>query len=533
MKQARWFWLGVLGGAIALGQLPQHPTTASSLSPQLLTPLGVEEGWGNPSQENSELKASFPHPFPILANQTPLTGSICPAQLQPELDRITNQATLRRARWGVLVQTLSTPQKRQTLYARDAQQYFIPASNAKILTTAAALRRLGANFRIRTSIYQVKATSDQLNLRLVGRGDPSLTDQQLTLLAKQLQQKGIRRINQLMLDDRYFRGSPLNPNWEWEDIQAGYGAPVNALILNQNSLGLKLVPQALDQPLRVEWEDPQAAAGWSIQNQSVTVAPNALEFVEVGRDMSRPVLVVKGQLWAGSEPEDTGVSVLDPLANFAPHLKRVLAAHQIQVDQILWGAVDAAPNQTELAAVESPSLSTLLIEANQQSNNLYAESILRTLGTQQVTAKTDSSAEAGLAAIADTLTALGVDANSYALGDGSGLSRHNLVSPEALVQTLQGIAASPQAEIYRASLAVGGVSGTLRNRFRDTPAQGLVQGKSGGLSGVAALSGYLRSPNYEPLVFSIIINQSDQSGAVLRRAIDDMVLALTRLRSCN
>jgi D-alanyl-D-alanine carboxypeptidase/D-alanyl-D-alanine-endopeptidase (penicillin-binding protein 4) len=128
---------------------------------------------------------------------------------------------------------------------------------------------------------------------------------------------------------------------------------------------------------------------------------------------------------------------------------------------------------------------------------------------------------------------LGVDPESYVIVDGSGLSRHNLVSPEAIAQTLQLMAQTSQARVYRDSLPVAGVSGTLKNRFRNTAAQGNIQAKTGGMTGVSALSGYLNIPGYQPLVFSIIVNQSDQSFATLRQAIDEIVLLLTRLRACS
>jgi D-alanyl-D-alanine carboxypeptidase/D-alanyl-D-alanine-endopeptidase (penicillin-binding protein 4) len=118
------------------------------------------------------------------------------------------------------------------------------------------------------------------------------------------------------------------------------------------------------------------------------------------------------------------------------------------------------------------------------------------------------------------------------LADGSGLSRQNLVSPKAIAQTLKLIAQTKEAAVYRASLPVAGISGTLRRRFNNTAAQGNLQAKTGTLTGVSALSGYLNVPSYQPLVFSIIVNQSDQSTETLRQAIDEIVLLLTRLRYC-
>jgi D-alanyl-D-alanine carboxypeptidase/D-alanyl-D-alanine-endopeptidase (penicillin-binding protein 4) len=140
--------------------------------------------------------------------------------------------------------------------------------------------------------------------------------------------------------------------------------------------------------------------------------------------------------------------------------------------------------------------------------------------------------EIGLKELKTALTQLGVNPNSYILADGSGLSRHNLISPEALVQTLRFMANSPAASIYRQSLPIAGESGTLKNRLNSTPNRVILQAKTGTLSGVSALSGYIEVPDYEPLVFSIIVNQSGLSAASMRSATDEIVLLLNRLRRC-
>jgi D-alanyl-D-alanine carboxypeptidase/D-alanyl-D-alanine-endopeptidase (penicillin-binding protein 4) len=181
-----------------------------------------------------------------------------------------------------------------------------------------------------------------------------------------------------------------------------------------------------------------------------------------------------------------------------------------------------------LATVESSPLSALLVETNQESNNLYAEVLLRTLGA----GGSGDTTEQGLKKITETLTALGVNSQSYVLVDGSGLSRQNLVSPEAIAQTLKLMAQTPQAAIYRASLPTAGVNGTLGGRFLNTTAQGHLQAKTGTLTAVSALSGYLDVPSYQPLVFSILLNQSDQSPTLQRQAIDEIILLLTRLHPC-
>ncbi|MEG5032621.1 D-alanyl-D-alanine carboxypeptidase/D-alanyl-D-alanine-endopeptidase [Microcoleus sp. AT3-D2] len=465
-------------------------------------------------------------PSAVAAQTSAVAGDICPADLGAQVDAIANRPEFSRSRWGILIQPLSST---ATLYSRDATKYFIPASNAKLLTTAAALQKLGADFRIKTSVY----SGENGSLYVSGRGDPSIAEAQLKSLAQQLKQRGISQVNQLIGDDSYFQGSAVNPNWEWEDAQAGYGAPINSLIFNQNAIDLLLSPQAIGQPLKVTFVEAKLANQWQLQNNTVTVAENESEFIEVGREFDRPIIRVGGQLKVGAEPESAYVAVVNPANNFLQYFQQALATEGIPVKQALVASASRNLNQ-ELATVESPPLAELVRETNRVSNNLYAEVLLRLLGkvTDKMPVPQEDTGEMGLKELKAVLTQLGVNPNSYRLADGSGLSRHNLITPEALVQTLRLMANSPAASIYRQSLPIPGEKGTLKNRFNVTPNRVIMQAKTGTMSGVSALSGYIEVPNYEPLVFSIIVNQSDLSTAKMRSATDEIVLLLNRLRRC-
>ena len=412
----------------------------------------------------------------------------------------------------------------------------------KLLTTAAALHQLGSEFRIRTSVYVSPAVPPNVasagasSLRVVGRGDPTLTDVHLRELAQQLKRQGVRNVQQLVVDDGYFQGDAVNLSWQWEDLQADYGTSVNSLILNQNAVEVTLSPQKPGQALRVSWADAIAARQWRIENDSVTAEAAAPASVTVTGVLGQPVLRIKGQLAVDAEPESFGLAILDPAEYFLQHFRSVLATEGISVARASVVSKDGTAGERELAAVESPPLSVLLVEINQESNNLYAEALLRSLKAsvkRSLSAGANSdSADIGLNEMKATLTALGVNPESYVLADGSGLSRKNLVSPEAIAQTLKFMAQTPQASVYRASLPTAGVTGTLQHRFLNTTAQGNLQAKTGTLSGVSALSGYLDVPGYQPLVVSIMVNQSDQSTTTLRQAIDEIVVLLTRLGSC-
>ena len=464
------------------------------------------------------------------------SANICPKDLKPEIDAIVNRPEFARTRWGIAIEILSPNEPPESLYALEAKKYFIPASTAKLLTTAAALEAMNPNFRIRTSVYGTTNDGIAASVQVVGRGDPSIQEEQLEVLAQQLRDRGITEIDQLIAEDTYFQGSPVNPNWEWEDIQAGYGTRVNSLIFNQNAIDLILWPQAVGEPLRVSWVDPQEASRWKLENNSVTVNIGEAEFVEVGRDLQKPVIRVSGQLMVGAASEPVYAAVVDPGDRFLQRFRDILVAQGIQVNKTLLVTESLANSvqeeNLELAAIESPPLSELVMEVNQKSNNLYAEVLLRLLGVNIAAennlailhpqrSANDSSADAGLAVVKSILTQRGVNPDSYILADGSGLSRHNLISPEALVKTLRMMASSDRLPLYLSSL-----------RLREFSNRVTVQAKSGGMSGISSLAGYINSPKYESLLFAIILNNSNNSGTIRRQAINEIIQLLTRLGRC-
>ncbi|MEO0407972.1 MAG: D-alanyl-D-alanine carboxypeptidase/D-alanyl-D-alanine-endopeptidase, partial [Cyanobacteria bacterium P01_A01_bin.135] len=383
--------------------------------------------------------------------------------------------------------------------------------------------------------------SETVALRVVGRGDPSFDSEDLQQLAQQVSRAGISQVDQPLIgDERYLGDRFVNPTWDWEDVQAGYGAPVNSLILDENAVGFRLYPQAVGEPLRLEWEQPELAGQWQVVNQTVTVAATEPEFVQVGRTWESQVLTIQGQLRQGAAPDHSAVAVTDPGRAFLRRFRAALREAGINTTlassllRILPPSPPSPAPSEAIAAVTSPPLSELLVEVNAHSRNLYAEALVRHLGRTAVTEPTPTSGvlfATGLAQIKAILTPLGVTA-PYQIADGSGLSRRSLVTPLALVQTLQAMAQHPHAAAYRHSLAVAGETGTLRSRFRGTPVAGQFWGKSGGLTGVSSLSGYLDPPGYSPVVLSLMVDHSDQSGSTRRQAIDEMVKAIARLTPC-
>jgi D-alanyl-D-alanine carboxypeptidase/D-alanyl-D-alanine-endopeptidase (penicillin-binding protein 4) len=532
-----WVDAGSKGIALdALLTLPNHcmkvAYPVSSMKPVLAVVLATSTLSMSPrSFAQTPPQASLSRST-VLA-QANTSGAVCPSQLGSTIARIIDRPALANVRWGILVQTLDQPTRRQTLFARNAATSLIPASNIKILTTAAALTALSANYRFRTAVFgdRTRPALSQPILRLVGHGDPTLTTPQLKALVQQLSQQGVQQVEQLIGDDTYFRGAATNPYWDADDTTQGYGAPVNSLMLNQNAIGVTLFPQRVGQPLRVQWDDPTDANTWRISNQTVTVSANGSEFVDAVR-ASNQLMRLTGQLRVGSAAETIAISVPNPGNYLIDKFRTVLTAANITVQRSTVVKVTPAPPRlVELAAVESPPLAQLLIETNRESNNVYAETLLKTLGVTQSASNQDATVS-GIAAIKAILTPLGVNAAGYSMVDGSGLASRNRASSEALVQTLQAMAQRPDAAVYRNSLAIAGVNGTLKNRFRNTAAQGKLQGKTGTIGGVVALSGYLMPPNHPDLAFSLLTNSSGTSTAMVRGAVDEIVLVLTRLRSC-
>ncbi|MEO1430392.1 MAG: D-alanyl-D-alanine carboxypeptidase/D-alanyl-D-alanine-endopeptidase [Cyanobacteria bacterium J06633_8] len=465
-----------------------------------------------------------PRNTPVIPRNTaPSRNRFCASRLNYAIDSITNRDQFSRTHWGIMVQNLGSP---QTLYSDNHRKYFTPASVTKLLTTAAAIQTLSPNYRIRTSVYE---TGNGV-VQVVGRGDPSLKNEQLEVLAKQLRQKGIRRINQLIANDGFFKGEAVEPSWMWEDIQFYYGAPVNSLMLNENAAVIRLYPQKVGRRLLLKWDNPSDASGWKVVNQTVTAPKGTRRYIEVKRDLKGQTLYLKGQLPEDSRPDITAIAVFNPIQNFLTHFRQSLRKEGISVAKVYRGTTKTRGR--ELAAVQSAPLSELIKETNLNSNNLYAEALLKALATKKPLETNQATVDAGLEVMKSTLTRIGVDPTSYKLVDGSGLSRKDLISPEALVQTLQGMAKSPYASVFRASLAVAGKNGTLKYRFQDMAPEGLVQAKTGTMTGVITLAGYVNAPNYGPVAFSIMVNQSEQSIRTVRSAIDEIVVHLSKMQRC-
>ncbi len=398
---------------------------------------GVRIGW-------FILSFLFMFSFPLQAKeinsnlkQQDIDISVCQADLKSKIDNILEQEELKRSHWGILVKTLDN---KRTLYELNSQKYFIPASNLKLLTTAATLIKFGANYQIKTPVYASGSYPNLSVLKIVGNGDPTFNSERLETLAQELKARGIKRIDNLIVQDISLEKSSINPTWEWEDIQFYYAPAVNKLILNENTVILTLKSQELGEELTIEWSDDIAAKQWMINNKAITGEEDSPYSVSINRNFEKPLLTISGSLAINSKPRSLGMTVVNPGEYFLNSLQFYLEKEGINVinSQVVYGETET-DDLVKITEIRSNSLQEIITKVNQDSNNLYAESLLNILVNNK---EKDGSIDN----LKQILTTLGLDANLYHLKDGSGLSRHNLVTPETLVNLLTLIATTPEAK---------------------------------------------------------------------------------------
>lgn len=448
---------------------------------------------------------------PIVAQST--------CDLPKAIANILEQPEQAATQWGIAIQD---PETDSVLFAHQANTFFTPASNQKLLTTAAALVGLGKDYQYQTPLYTVGNGPNLEKLIIRGVGDPSLTTEKLTPFFTQVSEQRIRHIDQLILDSSYFPEPKVNPSWEWSDLSFYYGVPVTSLMLNENAVVLTVFPTEPGEKTTVGWSDEIAAQQWQLTNQMLTVARDSPYTGSLNQIYGTTQLILTGELATNAMPDIWGLSIPDPERYALDKITQILREEGITVGENLTAQIPIAERDQEqlLGAIASELLGEILKTTNQDSNNLFAESLLKTLAAENLNPEI-------------LLSSIGVDPESYRLKDGSGLSRHNLVTPMTLIQTLDGMLNHPQGETYRNSLAIAGHTGTLQNRFRGTPIENHFLGKTGTMTHVSALSGYLELPDASTLLVSILANQTGESARVTRQAIDDLVVAIYDWHHCT
>jgi D-alanyl-D-alanine carboxypeptidase/D-alanyl-D-alanine-endopeptidase (penicillin-binding protein 4) len=492
--------------------------------------------------------------------------------LRARIADVLSQPALAPAMFGIKVVSLDTG---RVLFEENAGKLLMPASNMKLYTVAAALDRLGPDFRFTTSAYTQEAPDNKGKLRgdliIYGRGDPTFatrfngtgnTDYFMAIddLAARIHAAGVRRVEgDIVGDESYFTGAPRGQGWEWDDLQWYYGADVSALTVNDNALDLFVKPGAKVGDACVVTTGPDIAriinttarqlsgappvnvaatlnnAPLTVINSTTTSARATKRELVVDRPLGQPGLIVSGSLPLDDPGYTASVSVPRPAYAFVAMLRSALERRGVTV-RGRTTVVDAymrnaAPfdltKLVELAKRESPPFSEIAAHTLKPSQNLYTELILRTLGKQfPPTDPKLTTAQAGLAVVRTFLNEAGINTSHLSLFDGSGLARQNLITADATVQLLTYMSRHRYAQVYRDAQPIAGVDGTLRSRMRNTAAAGNLRAKTGTLSNVSGLSGYVTSAAGERLAFSMVVNHYPDDQPPRQNYMDAIALLL-------
>ena len=423
-----------------------------------------------------------------------------------------------------------------TLYAVNARKLLMPASNMKIVTLAAAAARLGWDFQYSTKLMTNGAVVDgalEGDLVVVGSGDPSVAGDSASSLfaswADGLKAQGISAINgRIVGDDRALGGERLGMGWSWDDLADGYAAGVGALQFDENMARVTVAPGLAPGTPAVVTIAP-STTGLAVNNRVVTGAAGSTESFETHRAPGSSELELRGSIALGSPARVRTVSVDKPAQFFVAAFRDALTGAGIDVRgaAVSIGEIGDAPGPEMRLLVEgrSPPLSTLATRMMKASQNQYAETLLRTLGAAAGT----PTAQNGAATAASILQGWGVAPDGLIQRDGSGLSRYDYVSPETLVTILTHIDGDTTLRApFEASLPVAGRDGTLSNRLKGTAAEGNARAKSGSMSNVRSLSGYVTGADGERLVFSILANNFETGADVVNTATDAIVARLAQ-----
>jgi serine-type D-Ala-D-Ala carboxypeptidase/endopeptidase (penicillin-binding protein 4) len=487
-------------------------------------------------------------------------------ELAKQVDAILARPDVARAFWGVEIEELETG---SVVYSHDADRLFVPASNAKLFTTAAALALLGSDYRFRTTVESATAPDKYGRLSgdlvLVGRGDPNLSGRTLPFNLKteralppthvldeivdQLIARGVKVIDgDLVADDSFFVYERFGEGWSIGDLVWQSGAPVSALAVNDNVVYVNIHPG--ERPGERAFVSLSPFAEYYHIENHVLTSPAGTGPRKLG--IQREPGSNHVEIWGSIPQDDPGVPevlAIEEPAEFCARLfwellaKRgvvlygrtrarhlaveSLGAHLAAANPPPQGGVEAAPIAQPVVLAEhlSQPLGLDIRVTNKVSQNLHAEILLRLLGREK---GSSPSVAGGLEVLRGFLAQAGVGPEEYAFYDGSGLSRQNLVSPRATVKLLRYAAKQSWGAEYIESLPLAAVDGTLASRFDSLPAAATLRAKTGSLDHVKALSGYLTTATGRRLVFSIYCNNHSLKKA--NDVVDEIVRQAERLQ---
>lgn len=476
-------------------------------------------------------------------------------QLQQTVENVLAEADMQDAFWGIHIVNLATG---QTLVDHNSGRNFIPASTMKLLTTAAALEILGPDYQFTTTLYldgQRSGSTLEGNLVIRGGGDPTISDRRFTqhyptngdplelfrTWASALRNNNITYINgHIIGDSSFFDDELLGNGWAWDDEPTPFAAQISALSFNEGRLTVSATGASIGQPARIRIV-PETDYVYVV-NRSTSVSGSANS--QIRREPSSNTLWIESRIPTG-QTVDRRISIHDPNRYFSHVFRGTLRNEGVSVDgdPIIgadwWQGLNYSQMEI-LATHTSPPLADIAAVTNKVSQNLYAEHILRTLGAEHCGAARSrrssvrcGSADAGLLVADAVFSRAGMRTNRMRLRDGSGMSPYNMLAPVDLTSLLTYMWNHPDPAVrdaFVASLAVGGQDGTLSRRFTTGPANGRVYAKTGTVTGVRNLAGYVQVPGGPPIAFALLTNQFGTSTANVTRAHNNIVDAIARYR---
>ena len=461
--------------------------------------------------------------------------------------------------WGVLV---TDAQSGEVLYARNADNYFSPASDAKLFTTALALAMLGPDFRVRTTLGSTGSVSgagpNQMltgDLILKGAGDANLSNRKfpydkkvervgppekaLAEMADAVAASGIKSVTgDVIVDDSVFVLERFPSGWTTDDILWSFGAAVSAIVVNDNTFTLDVRPGEGEGTL-VSYTIQPATDFYTIENLARTGVYGSPEKLSLSREPGSHAILLGGTIPVGGSPRRLTIAVEEPAEYAARVLVRLLEERGVHVlgaarAHHLLSANDWAtstpssstndtPSLTVIAEHLSPPISEDVRLTNKISENLHAEILLMLSAHEKLGITTRDEA---VKFAANFFRSAGIADGDVILHDGSGLSRSDLVTPRAVVQMLTYAATEAWGELYRTSLPVAGDDGTLSERMKHTAAEGRISAKTGTLEHVNSLSGYATTVRGAHLVFSILGDNNSLRAQAADAVLDSIAVAM-------
>lgn len=475
--------------------------------------------------------AAIGRPPALVVPQPPPCAPCTPSErIQRELAAAFSAPELSHAVWSVLVQSLDTG---EVLYRLNPDTLVVPASNQKIVSMSTAAAELGWDYRYSTRLETAAPVENGVlrgDLFVVGTGDPTLNarhgDRNAAFdeFAESLRAAGIARVEgRLVGDDNAFDDERYGHGWQWDDFAYGYAAAVGALQYNENTVEVRVTAGEVEGSDATATQQP-AASDLTIVNRVKTAPAGAETRIDIWRFPGRTELELSGTIAAGAKPWTTSAAVDNPTLFYARALRDALLAGGIEVsgpavdiDELAGGT---GGDRRVLATHVSPPLSEIGKVLMKISQNLYAETVQKTLSLRPGPASTAASRR-----IQERILAgWGVAPGQYAIADGSGLSRVNFVSASMILKILRAMARDPRsAEAFEATLPIAGRDGTLSGRMKATRAEGNARAKTGTLQRVRSLSGYVRTADDERLAFSIVANNFIAPTAAVDAVVDHVV----------